>query len=124
MVHDQSFVSLCENARKRIQETSCETTFGWLDTDESFILIDVREDHEWIGGHLPQAIHLGRGVIERDISKIIHDKKQKIVLYCGGGYRSALAAVSLGKLGFENVYSMSGGLRRWQELSYPLLQEE
>ncbi len=115
MAHSPEFVNICEDARARIQETDVDSVHVMLDSNEKFVLIDVREESEWAAGHLPQAIHLSKGVIERDISNTIPDKSQKIGLYCGGGYRSALAADNLQKMGYTNVISMNGGARAWKE---------
>ena len=93
-----------------------------LERGERFHLVDVREDSEWAAGHLPLAIHLGKGVIERDIEQAIPDTAAEIVLYCGGGYRSALAADNLQKMGYEDVYSMDGGYRGWREAGLPVEQ--
>src|SRR5262249_51599151 len=91
-----------------------------LDRREKLFLVDVREDHEWDKDHLPGAVHLGRGIIERDIEQVLPDSKAEIVLYCGGGFRSALAADNLQKMGYSNVFSMDGGIRDWREKGYPL----
>ena len=117
--HSLQFLKICEAARKRIQELSIEHVAVGGD----FILIDVREDHEWQAGHLPGARHLGRGILERDIEKLIPNFQQKIVLYCGGGYRSALAAVSLEEMGYQSVFSMAGGYRGWLEKGLDVEQE-
>ena len=90
-----------------------------MDAGEKFHLVDVREDSEWAKGHLPNAIHLGKGVIERDIETKVPDKNAELVLYCGGGFRSALAADNLQKMGYKNVLSMDGGWRGWTESGYP-----
>ena len=120
MSHSDAFVQLCEAAKSRIQETTVDAVFEMQNNNQAFILIDVREDQEWEAGHLPNAIHLSKGIIERDIEKNITDKKQAIVLYCGGGYRSALSAVNLQQMGFTNVLSMDGGYRAWIKNNYPI----
>ncbi|MCS7045598.1 MAG: rhodanese-like domain-containing protein, partial [Gemmataceae bacterium] len=95
-----------------------------LQRREPFVLIDVREDHEWAKGHIPGAIHLGKGIIERDIEARVPDPTTPLVLYCGGGYRSALAADNLQKMGYVNVLSMDGGWRAWKELGLPTVVDE
>jgi len=94
-----------------------------LDKRENFLLVDVREESEWTKDHLPGAIHLGKGIIERDIEERVPDLNAQIVLYCGGGFRSALAADSLQKMGYRNVLSMDGGIREWREKGFPLSRE-
>ena len=120
MKHTEAFQNLCEDARARIREISAETVKRKLDEGDKFQFIDVREDHEWDQGHAAGAEHLGRGIIERDIEKVVPEKDSEIVLYCGGGYRSALAADNLQKMGYRNVYSMIGGIRVWKENGYPI----
>lgn len=112
--HDPAFVRLAALARQRIPELSVEEVRQRLDADEPPLLIDVREDHEWDKGHIDGAQHIGRGIIERDIAKHVDHKEQGLVLYCGGGYRSALAADSLKQMGYGAVYSMAGGYRAWR----------
>jgi len=94
-----------------------------LDAGDKFVLVDVREESEWARGHLPGAIHLCKGIIERDIEKTIPDKSARLVLYCGGGFRSALAADNLQKMGYTNVSSMDGGWRGWTEVGYPVSKD-
>ena len=94
-----------------------------LDAGEKMILVDIREESEWARGHVPSAIHLGKGIIERDIEKAIPDKSRPIVLYCGGGFRSALAADNLQKMGYRNVISMDGGWRGWTEAGFPVIKD-
>jgi rhodanese-related sulfurtransferase len=118
--HSPRFEKLSEEAKSRVRETDVETVKARLDRGERFHLIDVREESEWSGGHLPHATHLGKGIIERDIEKTIPDTDAEIVLYCGGGYRSALAADNLQKMGYTNVQSMDGGFRGWCEAGYPI----
>jgi rhodanese-related sulfurtransferase len=103
-----------------VHETDVETVKARLDRGERFHLLDVREESEWNAGHLPHATHLGKGIIERDIEKTIPDTDAEIVLYCGGGFRSALAADNLQKMGYTNVQSMDGGFRGWCEAGYPI----
>lgn len=120
MQHSPGFLRLVEAARARVRETTCEAVRGRQQAGERLLLVDVREDHEWAAGHLPGAIHLGKGIIERDIETRIPDRDVEIVLYCGGGYRSALAADALQQMGYRQVVSMDGGWRRWGELGYPI----
>ena len=113
--HSPGFLKLVEDAKKAVKRTDIPTIKARLAKGEKFALVDVREDGEWAAGRIPGARHLGRGVIERDIEKEIPEKKTEIVLYCGGGFRSALAAESLGKMGYSNVWSMDGGWSGWVE---------
>ena len=121
--HAEAFLKLVNDAKSRVREESYRDTKRRLDTGEKFVLIDTREDSEWARGHLPGAIHLGRGIIERDIEKTVPDKNTQIVLYCGGGYRSALAADNLQKMGYRNVISMDGGWRGWTEAGFPVIRD-
>ena len=118
--HTSSFIQLVEEAKTHIKETNVDAVRHRQLEGEHICLIDVREDREWVSGHLPGAIHLGKGVIERDIEQIIADKKSEIILYCGGGYRSALAALSLKKMGYTQVVSMDGGFHGWAERDFPI----
>ncbi|MBO0720154.1 MAG: sulfurtransferase [Blastocatellia bacterium] len=120
MKHSEAFENLCEDARSRVREIPVQTVKRKLDDGEKFHFIDVREDHEWDQGHASGAEHLGRGIIERDIEKVAPDKDSEIVLYCGGGYRSALAADNLQKMGYRSVYSMIGGIKAWKQNNYPI----
>ena len=113
MNHSLGFLHLCEQAKKNIKETDVAKVKARLASGEKFILVDVREDHEWEKGHIPSARHMARGIIERDIESEIPDCGGEIVLYCGGGFRSALSAESLQKMGYQNVWSMDGGWRGW-----------
>lgn len=119
MKHSEAFEKLCEDARSRIREISVEEVRRKLDAGEKFHFIDIREDHEWQAGHAAGATHLGRGIIERDIHTVAGGEDDEIVLYCGGGYRSALSADNLQKMGYRNVLSMAGGIRAWREAGYP-----
>jgi rhodanese-related sulfurtransferase len=119
MKHSVAFEKLAEDARARIKETTLEEVVSRQERDQIFHLIDVREDHEWQEGHIKGAIHIGRGIIERDIEKEIPDYQAEIVLYCGGGYRSALACDNLQKMGYRNVFSMAGGIRGWRDRHLP-----
>jgi rhodanese-related sulfurtransferase len=120
MDHSKGFLALVHDAKKRVRETNVHEINKRQKEGQSFHLIDVREDNEWNAAHLPGAIHLGRGIIERDIEKTIPDHNAEIVLYCGGGFRSALAADNLQKMGYTNVISMDGGFRIWKESGYPI----
>jgi rhodanese-related sulfurtransferase len=120
MEHSKGFLALVQDAKKRVRETDVHEINKRQKEGQSFYLVDVREDNEWNAAHLPGAIHLGRGIIERDIEKTIPDHDAEIVLYCGGGFRSALAADNLQKMGYTNVISMDGGFRVWKESGYPL----
>lgn len=120
MQHGKRFIDLVESVRKEVQECSVEDVFQRQQKGEPLLLIDVREDHEWAKGHIPQAQHLGRGIIERDIEEKIPDPATEMVLYCGGGYRSALVASNLQKMGYTNVISMDGGFRGWKEAGHPI----
>lgn len=119
MEHSAAFLALVNDAKTRIRETSPEKVKSRLDRGDDFLLIDIREDHEWEKGHIVRAIHLGKGIIERDIEKLVPFKDREIILYCGGGYRTALTADNLQKMGYTNVVSMDGGWRRWNDLGYP-----
>jgi rhodanese-related sulfurtransferase len=123
MKHAPGFLKLVENAKTRIRETNVEGVKKQIDAKETFTLIDVREDSEWAKGHLPGAIHLCKGVIERDIENAVPGRATPIVLYCGGGYRSALAADNLQKMGYTNVVSMDGGWRGWTDAGFPTVED-
>ena len=123
MHHAPGFLRLVEAARARIRECSVAQVKARLDAGESFHLIDVREHEEWAKGHLPQARHLCKGIIERDIESTIPARDADIVLYCGGGYRSALAADNLRQMGYTRVSSMDGGWRGWTEAGFPVARD-
>ena len=112
--HSLAFLELVQDAKSRVKEISVDELKKRLAENPGLILLDVREDHEWQKGHLPNAQHLGKGIIERDIEKIIPDKSQEIVLYCGGGFRSCLACDSIQKMGYSNVSSMKEGYKGWK----------
>ena len=118
--HAPRFLQLVEEARKSIRETNVDEVKARMDRGDQFLLIDVRVVSEFARDHLPGAIHLGKGVIERDIEQRVPDVAAPLVLYCGGGYRSALAADNLRKMGYTNVLSMDGGYRVWKDRSLPL----
>jgi len=123
MDHAEGFLNLVRDAKKRIKEDDVQTTKKKLDAGETMILVDVREESEWARGHIPNAMHLGKGIIERDIEKAIPEKGATIVLYCGGGFRSALAADNLQKMGYSNVISMDGGWREWTQAGFPTIRD-
>ena len=118
--HAPRFLKLVEEARRNVRELTVADVHKRLGRGDQFHLVDVREESEWGAGHLPRAMHLGKGVIERDIEQKIPDTSAEIVLYCGGGYRSALAAENLQKMGYTNVWSMNGGFRGWREAGLPV----
>lgn len=122
MKHNPGFLKLVEQAKQLIKECTIAEVKAKLERGESFHFIDVREDHEFAKDHAKGARHLGRGILERDIETVIPDKQAEIILYCGGGFRSALAADSLQQMGYTNVRSMDGGIRAWREAGYPLEQ--
>ena len=119
MTHAPEFLKLVDDAKTRVRECTVEDVRRRQQDGEPFHLIDVREDGEWAAGHAAGAIHLGKGVIERDIGKAVPDKDARLVLYCGGGFRSALAGDNLQKMGYTNVYSLAGGWRAWKESGMP-----
>jgi rhodanese-related sulfurtransferase len=118
--HSTGFLNLVNDAKSRVRETTPEVVRRRQETGDPFHLVDVREDTEWERGRALGSIHLGKGIIERDIERAIPDRDAEIVLYCGGGFRSALAADTLAKMGYTNVVSMDGGWKRWRELGYPV----
>ena len=118
MKHTEAFERICQEARSRVRELTIEEVRQKQQAGENFHLLDVREDHEWEAGRVAGARHLGRGIIERDIEGLIPDYEAEIVLYCGGGYRSALAADNLQKMGYQKVISMAGGIRAWREAGF------
>lgn len=121
--HANGFLTIANEARSRVTETDADTVYKMQQLQEDFLLIDVREDSEWQAGHLPNAIHLSKGIIERDIEKKIPDLQRKLVLYCGGGYRSAMAADNIQKMGYTNVLSMMGGFSAWEALHLPIIKK-
>lgn len=119
MKHNQGFLNVVSEAKKRIKELTVEDVRSKIERGETFTMIDVREESEWNNGHIEGAIHLGKGIIERDIESKLPDKNTPIVLYCGGGFRSALAADMVQNMGYTNVHSMDGGWREWTEKKLP-----
>jgi rhodanese-related sulfurtransferase len=122
MEHSKGFLDIVNDAKTRVRETTPEEVRRRQEMGDRFHLIDVREDGEWVRGRALGALHMGKGVIERDIERAIPNRNEEIILYCGGGYRSALAADTLMKMGYRNVSSMDGGWKRWKELGYPTEQ--
>jgi rhodanese-related sulfurtransferase len=123
MPHSPQFLKLVQDAKKRVKQTTVADVKRRMDAGENFLLVDVREDNEWAKGHLPGAVHLGKGVIERDIEQRVPDTAAKLILYCGGGFRSALAGENLEKMGYTNVESMDGGWRGWLEAGLPTARD-
>jgi rhodanese-related sulfurtransferase len=115
MKHSEGFLKVVDDAKSRIREVTVAETQGRMKQDADVKLIDVREDHEWEAAHAAGAMHLGKGIIERDIENTVPDKSTEMILYCGGGYRSALAADVLQRMGYTNVFSMAGGWKAWKE---------
>jgi rhodanese-related sulfurtransferase len=124
MKHSRGFLKLVAGVKTRIRQTDIHDVKRRLEAGENFYLVDVREESEWSRGHLPGAIHLSKGIIERDIETTIPDSDATIVLYCGGGFRSALVADNLQQMGYANVLSMDGGWREWNEAGYPVVRDQ
>ena len=123
MARAPQFLKLVNEAKKKIKETNVADVKRRADKGEKILLVDVREDNEWAKGHLPGAIHMGKGVIERDIEQRVPDANAKVILYCGGGFRSALVADNLQKMGYSNVESMDGGWKAWLEAGLPIAKD-
>src|SRR5437899_1211313 len=123
MKHSEGFLKIVNDAKSRIKEVTVAETRDRLATNPDAKLIDVREDNEWDTAHAAGAVHLGKGIIERDIEATVPDKSAELILYCGGGYRSALAADVLQKMGYRNVWSMAGGWKAWKESGAPIDSE-
>ena len=119
MAHSPQFLKLVNEAKKQVRETNVADVKRRMDSGEKFLLVDVREDNEWEKGHVPGAVHMGRGVIERDIETQVPETSAKMILYCGGGFRSALVADNLQKMGYKNVESMDGGWKGWVAAGLP-----
>jgi rhodanese-related sulfurtransferase len=124
MKHSEGFLNIVGDAKTRIREVSVEDARRRTTANPDAKLIDVREDNEWQAGHASGAEHLGKGIIERDIEARVPDKSAELILYCGGGYRSALAADTLQAMGYTNVWSMAGGWKAWQEMGAPTSASE
>lgn len=120
MKHSEGFLELVNDAKSRIREVSVDETRERMKSEKNIRLIDVREDNEWKAAHAAGAEHLGKGIIERDIETEVPDKSTELILYCGGGYRSALAADVLQQMGYTDVYSMAGGWKAWKESGAPV----
>ena len=120
MKHSEQFLKIVDDAKRRINEVTVTETRDRLNENSDARLIDVREDNEWDAAHAAGAVHLGKGIIERDIEATVPDKATELILYCGGGYRSALAADVLQKMGYKNVWSMAGGWKAWKESGAPV----
>ena len=118
--HSKKFLTIVNDAKERISETNVEEVKDKLDRGDKLHLVDVREESEWNKGHIPNAMYIGKGVIERDIEKKINNTDAEIILYCGGGFRSALAADNVQKMGYTNVSSMDGGYSGWVKAEYPI----
>ena len=121
--HSPAFLAIVNDAKTRVKEADFRDIKKRLDAGEKMILVDTREDSEWAKGHIPGAVHLGKGVIERDVETTVPDKNATLVLYCGGGFRSALAADNLQKMGYKNVISMDGGWRAWTGAGFPVAKD-
>jgi len=121
--HPPRFLKIVDDAKTRIRESTVDVIKSRLDRGDKFTLVDVREESEFAKDHLPGAIHMGKGVIERDVEQKVPDLNTELVLYCGGGFRSALAADNLQKMGYTKVISMDGGIRAWREKGYPLTKD-
>ena len=121
--HPPRFLRIVDDARTRIRETNVDEVKKRIDRGDKFLLVDVREESEYAKDHLPDAVHLGKGVIERDIEARVPDLNTEMILYCGGGFRSALAADNLQKMGYTNVISMDSGIRGWREKGFPLVKD-
>ena len=119
MAHSPAFLALIDSVHTSVRDVNVADTRKRMQDQPSLKVVDVREDTEWAAGHIPDAIHLGKGVIERDIEEKIPDKATEIILYCGGGFRSVLAADAIQKMGYTNVASMAGGWRDWKASGAP-----
>ena len=124
MAHNPGFLTLVNDAKTRIKEVGIDDYKRMLDKGEPVVLVDVREDHEWSAGHVKGAVHMSKGTIERDVEAKYPDKGTTLVLYCGGGFRSALVADNLQKMGYTNCISMDGGWRAWTEAGFPTTKPE
>lgn len=123
MAHAPRFLALVKDAKSRIRRTNVAEVKKRLDAGEKLLIVDVREESEWGRGHIPGAVHLGKGVIERDIEAAVPDTSREIILYCGGGFRSAIAADNLKKMGYANPVSMDGGWRGWTQAGLPVAKD-
>ena len=123
MIHSEGFLKLVNDAKTRVREISVSDTQARLAKDQNVLLVDVREDDEWRDGHATGAKHLGKGIIERDIEQQVPDKDTELILYCGGGYRSALVADVLQRMGYTNAWSMAGGWKAWKNSGAPTTKD-
>jgi rhodanese-related sulfurtransferase len=123
MAHAPRFLALVKDAKSRIRETNVAEVKKRLDAGEKLLIVDVREESEFARGHVPGSVHLGKGVIERDIEAAVPDTSTEIILYCGGGFRSAIAADNLKKMGYTNAVSMDGGWRDWTGAGLPVAKD-
>ena len=120
MKHSEGFLNLVNDAKSRIREVTVDETKERMQSNDGVRLIDVREDNEWLAGRAAGATHLGKGIIERDIEATVPDKATELILYCGGGFRSALAADVLQQMGYRNAFSMAGGWKAWKDSGAPV----
>jgi rhodanese-related sulfurtransferase len=123
MQHSPGFLKLVNEARQRVKEITVDETRDHLARNHGAVLMDVREDHEWQAGHAAQAVHLGKGILERDLEKTITDAETEIIMYCGGGYRSALTADAAQRMGYRNVFSLIGGYKGLVAANWPMKKE-
>jgi rhodanese-related sulfurtransferase len=124
MHHSPGFLKIVADAKTRVREISVDQTRAWLLQNPKIVLLDIREDHEWDAGHAAEAIHLGKGILERDLEKIIPDATTEIIMYCGGGYRSALACDAAQKMGYRSVHSLIGGYKAMKEAGWTMAEAE
>ena len=120
MNHSPGFLKLVAEAQKHVREISVDQTRAWLVQNKNVVLLDVREDSEWNAGHAAEAVHLGKGVLERDLEKLYPDANTEIIMYCGGGFRSVLTCEAAQKLGYKNVHSLIGGYKALVSAGWPL----
>ncbi len=123
MQHNPRFLAFVNEVRQRVNEVDVHQVKRWMEQNRPFVLLDVREESEWAKGHLPSAQYLGRGILERDIETRYPELNTPLVLYCGGGFRSVLAADNLQQMGYRDVISMDGGYRGWVESNYPVEED-
>ena len=124
MVHSPGFLKLVNETRPNVKEITVDEARARLGKNPAAVLIDVREDHEWENGHAAEAVHLGKGILERDLERMVPDPNTELILYCGGGYRSVLAADVAQKMGYRNVYSLIGGYKTLKEMHWPMEVEQ
>ncbi len=123
MEHSPGFLKIVADAKTRIREISIDQARAWLAQNPKIVLLDVREDSEWAAGHAAEAVHLGKGILERDLEKTIPDVNTEIIMYCGGGFRSALACDAAQKMGYRSVHSLIGGFKAMKEAGWPMTSE-